>query len=170
MHPASIIHHPESAAKSDTLFGGRTVPVAFNDGTVGEIKVRQLPLADYEKAFSLLQDELALTALICGQAGEWLVGVQASACPPLQSDTLKRELQPGVTPESYEALRTAAWEVNANGFFAWSARRSAREQQAQGQMLQALATLPPAAIEQIAQLGMVAVRKDTSPTSSPKRR
>lgn len=159
------------------------VAVTFNDGTAADVKVRQLPLAEYEKAFGLFNDEMGLTALIANQPKAWLIGGPGSDVPGLESGATQdsrlqtRDSQSGVTPESYEALRAAAEEVNQAGFFAWSARRSERERQAQAQMMHALAALPPDAIEQITQLGMAAGRNGlvasaarTLPTSSPKRR
>jgi hypothetical protein len=95
----------ESASKTDTLFGGRTASVIFLDGSKSEIKVRQLPLTEYTGAFNLADDEIGLTAYICG---------------------IPREKILQVTPESYEALQAAAQEVNAKGFFVYCARQMQR--------------------------------------------
>lgn len=91
--------------KTDTFLAGRLLNVQLLCGTTAEVKVRQLPLAEYERAFTLLDDEIALTALFCGQDKKW-------------AETL--------TPESYEALHAAAGEVNRKGFFSWCARQVAR--------------------------------------------
>lgn len=107
---------------TDTLFLGRTLNVRLLDGTAAEFKVHQLRLGQYEDAFKLLDDEIALTAFICGHDRAW-------------ADTLQ--------PESYEAVYAAAQEVNAKGFFAWSARRKERERQQQEAAIAAMAQLPP---------------------------
>jgi hypothetical protein len=96
-------------SENQTFLGGAmlTVTYAPKDGLVTsapteEIKVRQLPLLEYERALPLLDDEFALTALFCSRDKAW-IGTLA--------------------PESYEALLAKAREVNELGFFAYSRRR-----------------------------------------------
>ena len=136
-------------SKSDTLFGGRAAQARYLDGTTEDLRVRQLPLGEYEAAFKLLEDEIALTARICGRDRAW-------------ADQL--------APESYEALRLLAEEVNANGFFAWSARQVERLRDQQARAFEALAALPPEALEAAYRLGLSerpAGLPATSPTSWP---
>lgn len=128
--------------KTTTLFGGRTVPVLQLDGAAAEVTVRQLPLGDYERAFALADDEIALTAFLCGQPKEWAYAL---------------------APESYERLQAAAQEVNAKGFFAWVGRRLQREQAQQQAMLAAMSSLPPDVLKAAIQAG-----QSISPTSLPK--
>jgi hypothetical protein len=138
-----------------TLFGGRLATVTFLDGRTDEITVRQLPLRDYEKAFNILDDELALTALICGMDKAWLTGT-------------KEDGSDGLQPESYEALRAAAQEVNGKGFFAWSQRRAER---VQAQLLQnagLLAALPPEAVQKAMDASNPS--RPSSPGSAPRPR
>jgi len=127
--------------KLETLFGGRNVCVTLLDGTSAEFKVRQVPVAEYERAYALLDDEAALTAFICGHEKKW--------CDHL-------------TPESYEALYAAAQEVNAKGFFARAARQRDHEREQQAQQNAMLSALPAEALETALKL----VLESTSPTSS----
>lgn len=129
--------------KTETLFGGRPVKVLLLDGTTAEFTVRQLNLGEYQRAMTLIEDEIALTALICGHDKKW-------------ADTL--------APESYEALFTAAQEVNANGFFAFAARRQKRAADELQTMLPVLASMSPEAIQKAVQMGL------NSQTTSPRPR
>src|SRR5262245_39305627 len=76
-----------------TLFGGRNVTVQFLKApgdqqlTKEEIRVRQLPVGEYEKAYGLIDDEIALTGYFCSQAKAWAESL---------------------APESYEAVHAAA--------------------------------------------------------------
>jgi hypothetical protein len=89
----------------ETIKGGRTITVQLADGGSAEVFVRQLPLGDYEAAFLLQDDEMGLTALICGKVKQWVLSLE---------------------PESYETLRTASEEVNAKGFFVYASRQNER--------------------------------------------
>ena len=42
--------------KTITLLGGKTIPVHFENGTPGELKIRQFRLAEYEDAFRAYDD------------------------------------------------------------------------------------------------------------------
>jgi hypothetical protein len=88
--------------RHDTLFSGRTVVVLFEDGTQSPVKVNQLRLAQYEQAFTVMDNEFELLGLICGHNGAWAKTLQ---------------------PESYEALLVTAQEVNAKGFFSYAERQ-----------------------------------------------
>ena len=141
--------------KLETLFGGRLITITREDGSTEEIRVRQLPLADFEKAFALLDDELGLVALICGKDKAWLNGT-----PPDYKD--------GVSPESYENLHAAAREVNLRGFFSFSDRRQVREQATQDRMVKAMSTLTPDALKTAMELG--AATSQISSRTPPSRR
>jgi hypothetical protein len=91
--------------KIETLFGGRLIIVTHEDGGSEEVKVSQLRLADYDRAFLLIEDELGLTAVMCGKDKAWINTLQ---------------------PESYDELQAVAREVNARGFFSFAERRQAR--------------------------------------------
>lgn len=86
----------------ETLLGGRTITVNKEDSSTEEVKVRQLPLREYEKAFLVYDDEFAFAALVCERSKEW-------------AQTL--------SPESYEELASACQEVNAKGFFSYAQRQ-----------------------------------------------
>lgn len=102
---------------SDTFNGGRNVIVAKKDGSTETVFVRQLDLEEYPKVLQptkefpagIYSDEFALTAFLCGKDKKWLFGA-----PPEKKDAL--------TPESYEQLQAAAWEVNERGFFSFANR------------------------------------------------
>lgn len=117
---------------NDTLNGGRLVAVTLLDGTSAEFRVRQLPLRDYEKAMTLLADEIALTAFICGHEKSW--------CENL-------------APESYEQIRLASEEVNAHGFFAYAGRQLQKLQAEIERNAALAATLPPETLRQVIESG-----------------
>jgi hypothetical protein len=136
-----------------TLYGGTTISVAFEPAgaesgapnaalRAREIRVRQIPISDYETGFALAGDEIALVGFLCGQDKAWA-----------------RSL----TPESYEAVLAAGQEANARGFFAFAARRAEelakREQAAMLVGLQ-LAQENPALLE-------LAIRHSGSPSPAP---
>jgi hypothetical protein len=108
-----------------TITGRQPFTVQFADGRTEEITISQLPIGRYQSLMTpsaaqpvpVFMDEIALTAALCGKSREWITGK-----PPAFED--------GLTPESYELLRGAAWELNEKGFFAYAARREAanREQ------------------------------------------
>lgn len=125
----------------ETLFGGRTIAVQYDDGHTEDVKVLQLPIGKYEKAFALLDDEIGLTALCCGKNRDWLC----------------RET-PGqiVLPESYERLWAAIQEVNSAGFFEWSTRRAKAVAEKNSTMVAALAALPPDMIRMAVEKGLQA--------------
>jgi hypothetical protein len=132
-----------------TLFGGRKAPVQFNDGRTEEITIRQLALRDYEKAFAVLDDEMALTALICGREKAWLLGS-------------KEDGSDGITTDCYEALQVHIQEVNAKGFFVWSRRRAAKARQQMQENAALMAAMPPEAMRAAIEAGTKPL-----PTSSP---
>ena len=141
--------------KSDTLFGGRLVPaVPFADGHTEDVRVRQLPLADYERAFAVRDDEIALTALCCESVAP---GATASG------GAHSRDWALTLAPAGYEALYAAAREVNAAGFFAYSARRETRERELLTANLQLAAQMSPDTLRAAIEAG----QKSTSPSSSP---
>lgn len=86
----------------EKLRGLVEMAVILADGSEHVVQVHQLPLKKFDKGFELESDEIALTAHICGKAKEWILEL---------------------TPESYEAVRAKAWEVNEKGFFAYCDRQ-----------------------------------------------
>jgi hypothetical protein len=90
---------------NDTLFGSRILPVTFEDGRTAEMTIKQFKLRQYQQAFPLLDDEIGLIALGAGVA---------------------RGVIEALHPDSFEAAYTALKEVNAQGFFIWSARQMER--------------------------------------------
>lgn len=132
---------------NDTLFAGRLITVTLLDGTTAEFKVHQLSLAQYERAFALLDDEITLTAFICGHDLKW-------------AENLK--------PESYEQVYAVAQEVNARGFFVWSQRRKQREQVVHERNLAAMAQLPPEVVKLAMQVGSASSSPSGSPGPQPR--
>jgi len=88
--------------KTIRLNGGLLVNVTMADNSIVEIKVRQLPTGEWDKAIGLFTNERALVALICGQPPEWINTV---------------------APESYGELYKVAREVNELGFFDFASRQ-----------------------------------------------
>ena len=91
--------------KTVTLLGGKTIPVIFDDGKIGELKVTQFKLRDYQRVFQISDDEFALVAAACQVPKEAILTL---------------------TPESYELALTATREVNAQGFFVYAGRQMER--------------------------------------------
>jgi len=87
---------------------GKEVEVKLTDGTSISVTVRQIPVSEYEKAFSHHEDEIEMVALACGKVRNWVLTLQ---------------------PESYEQLVEAVGSVNQNGFFAYARRRSVRQEE-----------------------------------------
>jgi hypothetical protein len=140
---------------SETLFGGRMVNVLYEDGAQETVKVRQLRLSDYERAYTLTGDEFAFTAFCCLSTG-----TNANSAPHGKEWALTLQ------PESYELVQAAAREVNEKGFFSYASRRKRREEEAQRAMFDAMASLPPETLQLAAEIG-VRRTADTSPTQSP---
>ncbi|MCX8090592.1 MAG: hypothetical protein N3I86_06590 [Verrucomicrobiae bacterium] len=136
-----------SETKTAALFV-RQHTVVFEDGRSERLELKPLPLREYPHAFAALDDELALTGILAGRDRAWV-------------ETL--------TPASYEALYAELERLNARGFFAWSERQQARNALVQRRTLEALATLPPEALEAAARLGQASTSPTPLPTSSPKR-
>src|ERR1022692_3142636 len=100
----------DAIQKSETLFGGRDAQALHEDGSVQGIKVRQLRLGEYERAFALIEDEIAFTAFCCSGSG-------VSPDPAGTGGGYERAWSLTLQPESYETLQLAAREVNEKGFF-----------------------------------------------------
>lgn len=141
-----------------TLFGGKPATVLHEDGSSKEIRVRQLRLVEYERAFSLIEDEIAFTAFCCshtaGPAGD-------AATVPFTKDWALT-----LQPESFEILQALVQEVNAGGFFSYASRRKAREQQ---QMMATLEKLTPEQMLVAAEIGGVKTSSGSA-TSLPRPR
>lgn len=145
--------------KMHTLFGGKLVTAKLEDGSTVEVRVRQLRLADYEKAFTLLSDEIAFTGFCCSS-------VPAESAQPAMLD---KNWALTLDPESYEVLRATAEEVNRGGFFAYADRRQINEQKNQERLFAAVNKLSPEALSAAAAAGQQ-LNGSASPNSSPRPR
>ena len=136
-------------AKTTTLLGGISVKVILLDGSEAEFKVRQLTLGEYPKAkrFVDADDEIGLTAFICGHDAAWANNL---------------------LPESYEELHRIAEEVNAKGFFVWLPRQQQREATKQQAALQLVANWSPDQLKEAVKAGLQ--MQSTSPTGAPRPR
>jgi len=141
-----------ASPKTDTLFGGRLITVLHEAGTPEEIKVRQLRMADYERALPLLDDEIALTAFCC---------IPSTPDPRPFEKPWALTLQ----PESYEELQAAVQEVNAKGFFSYAARRSEKDRKAKEEIVRSMAAMPPETLKAVSEMA-----NSASNTSSPRPR
>ena len=90
--------------QNDTLFAGREISVTLDGGTTETFTVRQFRLREYQKLLPIVADEIALVAAACGKT--------------------KADIEL-VRPDSYELLHAAMREVNAAGFFTYTARQEA---------------------------------------------
>ena len=142
--------------KNIILFGGKNIVLHFEplaDGTpVAEenVKVRQVPVREYEAGFPLINDESALVGFLCSKNKPWALTL---------------------TPDSHEEVLTTGREVNTKGFFSSCQRRTElearREAKAQADMIGAMATLPPETVKLVMEKGMAAQAQFRLPILSP---
>jgi len=134
-----------------TLNGGKKLTVTFEPvgesaPVSSEIKVRQIPVRDYEAGFPLVNDEAALVAFLCGQPKPWALTL---------------------SPESFEEVLNTGREVNEKGFFTFCQRRMERTQKEQAALYGALATLPTETVNKLMEKGLAIQSQSHSPSLSP---
>jgi hypothetical protein len=139
--------------KNTTLFGGKTITVHFEsifaDGSTtpdAQVKVRQIPVREYETGFPFVDDEPALAGFLCGKDKPWAINL---------------------TPESFEEVLTIGREVNAKGFFSFCQRRTERAAREQAAMIGIMATLPPETLKAAMERGLAIQAQSRSPILSP---
>ena len=136
--------------KNITLNGGQTLTFNFVPETEGAtpreplvIKVRQVPVRDYETGFAHVNDEPALVGFLCAKDKPWALALE---------------------PEVFEEILNTGRTVNQKGFFSFCQRRMERLEKQQSDMLGAMAKLPP----EMLKLAMEAGKSlSASPTLSP---
>lgn len=126
--------------KNDTLWP-RRLTLARADGAQCEMELRPLPLREYDRAWAAMDDEFAFAAVCTGCSRDQILEL---------------------APDAFEALMAAIRDINARGFFAWSARRQARIAEAARVNMEAIAALPPELAREI-------LANAISPSSSPQR-
>jgi hypothetical protein len=139
-----------------TLFGGKNITVNFEPvvpqgGTADQatvpppesVKVRQIPVREYEVGFAFVEDEPALVGFLCGQNKQWALTL---------------------APVSYELVLATGREVNRDGFFSYSQRRTERAAKEQAAMIGMMATLPPETLKLAMEKGLA--MQSRSPSSS----
>jgi len=135
-----------------TLNGGLKHTVNLEplaDGTLPpavEIKIRQIPVREYENGFPLVDDEPALVGFLCAKDKIWALGL---------------------APESFEEVLTKGREVNAKGFFSFCQRRMERAEKQNASMIAAMATLPADVVKLAMETGLAKQNQLRSPTLSP---
>jgi hypothetical protein len=149
--------------KTVALFGGKLLTVNFEplaaaaaEGGASvpasqELKVRQIPIRDYARGFTLVEVEPALVGFL---------GAGRDGVPPSHDKAWALTL----APDSYEEILAAGREVNARGFFAFCQRHTeALEKKQQATMLAGMTLLKdhPELLAQVMKSGAA------SPTTSP---
>ena len=144
--------------KNITLFGGKNITVNFEpvaDAAAEggwrrpepeSIKVRQIPVCEYESGALLVDDEPALAGFLCAKNKSWALRL---------------------APESFEDVLATGREVNAKGFFSSCRRRMEREAKAQADMIGVMATLPPETMKAMIERGLAIQARSPLPTLSP---
>jgi hypothetical protein len=138
--------------KNITLNGGKNITVNFEpqaDGSpaaAAEVKVRQIPVRDYERGFVLVSDEVALAGFLCGKDKAWALTL---------------------APESFEEVLATGREVNERGFFSHCQRLTERTEKQNAAMIGVMATLPPETMKLAIEMGMAKQQASHSPTLSP---
>ena len=146
--------------KSDTLNAGIEAEVIYAAGNSEFVHIRQIPVRDYPKGFSLVENEAALVSfLVSGPAPSGCASPLPAAGqylgfrPPLWAESL--------APASYEHILARGREVNENGFFAYCGRQTTAAQEKLRVQIAAMAQLPP----EVMKLAMEQGLRSTSPTS-----
>ena len=143
--------------KNTTLFGGIVLVARFEQASELEaaivpqqIKVRQVPVREYDAGFACVDDEPALVGFLCGQKKEWALTL---------------------APESFEEILITGREVNAKGFFSFCQRRMERNQERaareQADMIGLMATLPAEKLKELTARGLEMQRQSRLPILSP---
>jgi len=147
-----------------SLFGGKTItinfePVAdaaaeggFRVPPAEEIKVRQIPVREYDAGVGLVNDEPALAGFLCQRLSP-------------QPSTLNKSWALTLTPESFEEVLKTGRDVNAKGFFSACQRRTEHDAKAQAAMIGMMASLPPETLRLVMEKGLATQQR--SPTLSP---
>lgn len=112
----------------EKLEAGKTAKVIKVDGTEEEVKIRQVPLKDYKKGFTICEDEISRVGFICAKDEAWVYSL---------------------TPESYEMLAVETEKVNTH-FFAFCARQ---QQELTARINQMRPEIAQAAIERLSSAG-----------------
>jgi len=114
----------------------------FRTPSPESVKVRQIPVREYDAGFALLQDEPALVGFLCARPKQWVLTL---------------------TPDSYEEALVTGREVNARRFFTFCQRRTEQIEKQDAAMIGAMVSLPEDKLRMALELG----RKSMSPTTSP---
>jgi hypothetical protein len=140
--------------KTIALHGGKTIEVIFaliegqTEARREQIKVRQIPIRDYEAGFGRVNDEIDLVGFLCGRDKVWALTL---------------------TPESYESILTTGREVNRLGFFTYCQRRMEHAQKQDAALLDKLSHLPPEAMRAVMSFGKLSTLENTPPGFHPPR-
>ena len=139
--------------KTITLNGGLDLRVLFEKPSPeaaapapASIKVRQIPVREYEAGFRHLKDEAALVGFLCGKDKTWALTL---------------------TPDAFEEILELGTEVNERGFFTSARRRADREQKEQAAWVAVLATLPQETVKLAMEAGLANQNPSRSPSSWP---
>lgn len=138
--------------KNIALNGGLKFTVSFEllaDGTLlapAEIKIRQIPVRDYDAGFHFVDDEPALVGFLCAKDKSWALGL---------------------APESFEEVLAKGREVNQKGFFSFCQRRMERAEKQNASMISAMATLPADVVKLAMETGLAKQNPSRSPILSP---
>ena len=138
--------------KNTTLFGGKNIIAHFEPLPCGTavpdetVKVRQIPVREYESGFLLVNNEPALVGFLCGKPKAWALTL---------------------SPDSFEELLAVGQEVNERGFFSFCQRRMEHAAQEQADMIGMMAKLPEETMNLIMERGRTAQAKLSSPILSP---
>ena len=139
--------------KTITLNGGLDLRVLFEKPSPeaaapppASIKMRQIPVREYESGFRFLEDEPALVGFLCGHDKAWALTL---------------------SPESFEEVLALGQEVNERGFFTSARRRTERAEKQQAAWVAVLATLPQETVKLAMEAGLANQNQLRSPTSWP---
>ncbi len=111
--------HEEKVNTFETLMGGVIGRVQRLDGTIEEIRIRQLPVDEYLKLMELLADEQGQIDLYCMRRVKPAEGEVRS---PVEWEAVPKGWAKGLSPESHEKVISQAEALNGDFFEAWLRR------------------------------------------------
>ena len=138
--------------KLTTLNGGITLTVIYEPRSEGaeplseSVKVRQIPVREYDAGFACIADEPALVGFLAAKNRPWALTL---------------------TPACYEEVLTTGRKVNARGFFTYCQRRTEQTDRRDAAMIGMMANLPPETLKLAMELGKKSISPSLPPGSVP---
>lgn len=138
--------------KLTTLNGGLTLTVTYEPRSesaepISEaVKVRQIPVREYDAGFACIEDEPALVGFLAAKNRSWALTLN---------------------PDSYETVLTTGRKVNARGFFTYCERRTEQAERRNAATIGMMSNLPPETLKLAIEIGKKSISQPLSPSLAP---